>query len=113
MGKHFNTHRLVAQKLGWQAKIADIPAKDSGPMFTEVSCQRFFVTGAQSSFFTVTVPDQVQDLVETTTREQANVFQALIDKQLAAATQEQNARAQIYSSQVSKTKVLLWLKITR
>jgi hypothetical protein len=98
MQKHFNKHRLVPQKRGGQAKIAGILAKDSGPMFSEVSCQRFFVTGVQSSFFTVTVLDQVQDLVETTTRNQANVFQALIDEQLATATQEQDARAQIYSS---------------
>jgi hypothetical protein len=113
MGKHFNTHRLVARKPGRQAKIADIPAEDSGPMFSEVSCQRFFVTGTQSSFFTVTVPDQARDLVEATTRAQANVFQALIDEQLAAGTQEQDARAQIYNSQVSKTEVSPWLEKTR
>jgi hypothetical protein len=105
MGTHFNTHRLVPRKPGQQAKIAGIPAQDSGPMFTEVSCQRFFVSGAQSSFFTVTVPDQAQDLVEATPRGQANVFQTLINKQLAAATQEQDSRAQIYSSQVLKTEV--------
>ncbi|KAF2825538.1 hypothetical protein CC86DRAFT_419602 [Ophiobolus disseminans] len=113
MGKHFNIHRLVPRKLGRQAKIAGIPAKDSGPMFSGVSCQRFFVSGAQSFFFTVTVPDQAQDLVETTLRGQANVFQALIDEQLAAGTQEQHARAQIYSSHVSKTEVLPWLEMTR
>jgi hypothetical protein len=67
-------------------------------MFSKISCQRFFVTGAQSSFFTVTVPDQAEGLVETTLRGQANVFQALIDEQLAAGTQEQDARAQIYNS---------------
>jgi hypothetical protein len=37
MGKHFNTHRLVPRKRGGQAKIAGIPAKDNGPMFSEVS----------------------------------------------------------------------------
>jgi hypothetical protein len=113
MGTHFNTHRLVPRKPGRQAKIAGIPAQDNGPMFTEVSCQRFFVSGAQSSFFTVTVLDQARDLVEATPRGQANVFQALIDEQLAAAIQEQDARAQIYSSQVSKTEVSPWLEMTR
>ena len=55
MGTHFNIHRLAPRKPGRQAKIAGIPAQDSGPMFTEVSCQRFFASGAQSSYFTVTV----------------------------------------------------------
>jgi len=55
MGTHFNKHRLVSRKPGQQAKIAGIPAQDSGPMFTEVSCQRFFASGAQSSYFIVTV----------------------------------------------------------
>lgn len=82
-------------------------------MFTEVSCQRFFASGPQSSFFTVTVPDQAQGLVETTPRGQANVFQALVDEQLAAGTQEQDARAQIYSSHVSKTEISPWLEMTR
>jgi hypothetical protein len=113
MGKHFNIHRLVPRKRGGQAKIAGIPTKDNGPMFTKVFCQRFFVTGLQSSFFTVTVLDQAQGLVETTPRGQANVFQALVDEQLAAGTQEQDARAQIYSSHISKTEISPWLEMTR
>jgi hypothetical protein len=113
MQKHFNKHRLVPRKRGGQAKIAGIPAKDSGPMFSEVSCQRFFVTGPQSSFFTVTVLDQAQQLAESRPRGHANVFQALINKQLTAGIQEQDNRAQIYSSQVSKTEVSPWLDKTR
>jgi hypothetical protein len=59
MRKHFNIwHRLVPPKPGRPAKMVDIPAKDSGPVFREVYCQRFFVTGAQSSFFTVNDLDQ-------------------------------------------------------
>jgi hypothetical protein len=64
----------MPQKLGRQAKIAGIPAIDSEPMFAEVFCQRFFASGAQSSFFTVNVPDQVQDLVKTRPRGHADVF---------------------------------------
>jgi hypothetical protein len=113
MGRHFNIHRLVPRKPGRQAKIAGIPAQDSGPMFTEVFCQRFFVAGAQSSFFTVNVPDQVQDLVKARPRGHADVFRALIDAQLTAGNDEQDAQAQIYNSQVSKTEVSPWLEMTR
>jgi hypothetical protein len=82
-------------------------------MFSEVFCQRFFVTGAQSSFFTVHVPDQAQEMAKSRLRGHANVFRALIDEQLMAGNHEQDARAQIYSSQVSKTEVSPWLEITR
>jgi hypothetical protein len=80
MGKHFNVHRLVLRKPGRQAKIAGILATDTEPMFSEVFCQCFFVSGAQSFFFTVNVPDQVQDLVKTRPRGYADVYRALIDK---------------------------------
>jgi hypothetical protein len=92
---------------------ACVPAIDSEPMFTEVFCQRFFAAGAQSSFFTVNVLDQVQDLVKARLRGHADVFRALIDAQLTAGNDEQDARAQIYNSQVSKTEVSPWLKMTR
>jgi hypothetical protein len=82
-------------------------------MFAEVFCQRFFASGAQRSFFTVNVPDQVQDLVKTRPRGHANVFRALINKRLTAGNDEQDARAQMYKNQVSKTEVSPWLEITR
>jgi hypothetical protein len=113
MGKHFNVHRLVPRKPGRPAKIAGVPATDSEPIFTKVHCQRFFVSGAQSSFFTVNVLDQVQELVKSRPRRHANVFRALIDEQLTAGNEEQDAQAQIYNSQVSKTEVSPWLEITR
>ena len=113
IGTHFNVHCLVPRKPGWQAKIAGIPATDSRPMFAEVFCQRFFASGAQSSFFTVNVLDQVQDLVKARPRGHSDVFRALIDEQLTAGNKEQDARAQIYNSQVSKTEVSPWLEITR
>jgi hypothetical protein len=74
IGTHFNVHRLVPQKLGRQAKTAGVLAIDSEPMFTKVFCQRFFAAGAQSSFFTVNVLDEVQDLVKARPRGHANVF---------------------------------------
>ncbi|KAF2628300.1 hypothetical protein BU25DRAFT_458140 [Macroventuria anomochaeta] len=91
MGKHFNIHRLVPRKPGRQAKIAGISATDSEPMFTKVYCQRFFASGAQSSFFTVNVPDPVQELVKSRPRGHADIFRALIDEQLKAGNDEQDA----------------------
>jgi hypothetical protein len=82
-------------------------------VFREVSCQRFFISGVQSFFFTVNVPDQVQELVKNRPRGHADVFRALIDEQLTAGNHEQDARAKVYSSQVSKTEVSPRLEMTR
>ena len=47
-------------------------------MFAEVSCQRFFVSGPQSSFFLVTVNvhvlDTAQELVDSTLRGHVDVL---------------------------------------
>jgi hypothetical protein len=55
----------------------------------------------------------VQELVKSRPKGHANVFQALIDEQLTAGNEEQDAQAQIYNSQVSKTEVSPWLEMTR
>jgi hypothetical protein len=55
----------------------------------------------------------VQDLVKARPRGHADVFRALIDAQLTAGNDEQDARAQIYNSQASKTEVSPWLEMTR
>jgi hypothetical protein len=65
ISKHFNRHRLLPRKGGRPLGIADIPEEDEGPIFQEIHCQRFFVSGAQSSFFTVNAPNQAQDLVKS------------------------------------------------
>jgi hypothetical protein len=72
--QHFNSHRLLPRKRGRPGRVADIPEEDKGPMYHEVFCQRFFVTGAQSSFFTVSVATPVQELVKTRPREHADVY---------------------------------------
>lgn len=82
-------------------------------MYREVYCQRFFASCHQSSFFTVHVPTQVQELVKSRPRGHADVFRALIEEQLTVGTCEQDARAKIYNSQVSKTEVSPWLEMTR
>jgi hypothetical protein len=113
MGMHFNQLRLLPQKGGRQLRIADIPEEDKGPVFQEIYCQHFFVSGAQSSFFTVNVPNQMQELVKSRLRGHADAFWALIDEQLTAGNHEQEARAQIYNSQVSRTEVSPWLEMMR
>jgi hypothetical protein len=55
----------------------------------------------------------MQELVKSRLRGHADVFRALIDEQLTAGNYEQEARAQIYNSQVSKTEVSPWLEMTR
>jgi hypothetical protein len=112
--QHFNQqHRILPRKKGRLGRSITIPEEDQGLVHREIYCQRFFTSGHQSSFFTVNVPDQVQDLVRTRPRGHADVYGTLIDEQLIAGNDEQNAIAQVYSSQVTKTEVSLWLKITR
>jgi hypothetical protein len=55
----------------------------------------------------------VQELVKTRPREHADLYRALIDEQLTAGNYEEDVRAQVYSSQVSKTEVSPWLKMIR
>jgi hypothetical protein len=94
MHQHFNrSHRLVPTKPGRPAKVRDIAAEDSRPVFREVYCQRFFTSGAQSFFFTVNVPNQVQELVKNRPKGHADVFRALINEQLTAGNHKQDARA--------------------
>jgi hypothetical protein len=113
MNTHSNAHRLVARKRGQPAKLADIPEEDKRPMFREIYCQRFFIRGAQAKYFEVNVPSPVQELVKSRPRGHADVLRALIDEQLTAGNDEQDAQAQIYNSQVSKTEVSPWLEMTR
>jgi hypothetical protein len=70
------------------------------------------VRGVQASFFKVNVPNQVKELVKARPRGHADVFRALIDEQLTTRSHEQDARAKIYNSQVSKTEVSPWLHIS-
>jgi hypothetical protein len=49
MQTHFNKHRVIQQKQGRPGKVVSVP-EDEGPIYSEVSCQRFFSYGPQSSF---------------------------------------------------------------
>jgi hypothetical protein len=71
---HFNHHRLLPWKGGRPIGIADIPEEDEGPIFQEIHCKRFFISGVQSSFFTVTAPNQAQDLVKSGPKGHVDVY---------------------------------------
>jgi len=110
--KHFNKHhRSVPRKRGRQSKIADIPAMEKLPMTQDVFCQRFFVAGAQSSFFAVYVPPQKS--AREIPGQDAAICQAWVQEQLAKDSLEREVREKRYSSQVSKTEILPWLEKTR
>jgi len=112
--KHFNKHRLLPRKRGRPGKVASMP-EDEGPMFHEVFCQRFFASCAQSSFFAVHVPSQVQELVKSRLAQpsQNKLLKALIDEQLDLNNLEREVNAKTYSSQTTKTEVSPWLEMTR
>ncbi|PVH90072.1 hypothetical protein DM02DRAFT_678816 [Periconia macrospinosa] len=100
--RHFNQqHRIVPRKKGRPGRAIAIPEEDRGPIYREVYCQRFFTSGHQSSFFAVHVPTPLQGLVKSRSGGHADVYRALVDEQLAAGNDEQDARAQIYSSRVN------------
>jgi hypothetical protein len=113
MNTHFNVHRLVPRKRGQPLKLADTPEEDRRPMFKDIYCQRFFVRGAQAKYFAVNVPSEGQTLVKTRRRGHADLYRALINEQLTVGGHEQEARAEIYSSQVTETEVSPWLEMTR
>jgi hypothetical protein len=54
--------------------------------------------------------DYVQELIEAGRRGYVDLYRALIDEQLTAGNHEKDDRAQIFSSQVSKTKYRHGLK---
>ncbi|PSN58805.1 hypothetical protein BS50DRAFT_509763, partial [Corynespora cassiicola Philippines] len=112
--QHFNSHRLLPRKRGRPGKVADIPAEDEGPMFSEVFCQRFFVSGAQSSFFSVHLPSSVEkQATARPERRNADLLRALVAEQLDVETREREAKEHTYSSQTSRTEVSPWLEMTR
>jgi hypothetical protein len=80
-------------------------------MTQDVFCQRFFVAGAQSSFFALHVPPQ--ESARETPGQDAAIYQAWVQGQLAEDGLEREVREKVYSSQVSKTEISQWLEKTR
>jgi hypothetical protein len=65
----------------------------------------YVIYSAQSSFVTVNLPTQAQELAETRLSGHADLYRPLINEQLTAGNHGQNARVQIDSSRVSKPQV--------
>jgi hypothetical protein len=84
MQTHFNKHRIIPRKHGRPEKVVSVP-EDKGPIYSEVSCQRFFPYGAQSSFFGLCVPSAVQQLVKSRPSQPSQdteLYKALVEEQL-------------------------------
>jgi hypothetical protein len=113
MDRHFNQHRQLLRKPGRPKKIANIPEEDKGPIFKEVYCQRFFVSGHQSCFFVVHVLSKIQELKAKPYTSKANLLRAILAEQLHASQLEQQIVAQTYKSAMATTEVSPWLEMTR
>lgn len=77
-------------------------------MFYEVFCQRFFVAGAQSSFFAVHVPSQADKMVNIRRAQPSRnveLLKALVDEQLDLDTLEHEVVAKTSSIHTTKTEV--------
>lgn len=82
MQRHFNIHRAIPRRRGSQKKIPNAPAEDDGPMFQKVYYQRFFVSGPQSSYFTVSVPTEIKIREKSGPLDKADIVRALFDEEL-------------------------------
>lgn len=115
MQTHFNKHRIIKRKQGRPGKVVSVP-EDEGPIYSEISCQRFFSYGAQSSFFEVCVPSAVQELVKSRPSrpsQDTELLKALVNEHLHHNAVEQEVQPRIYCSQTTKTEVSPWLEMTR
>jgi hypothetical protein len=90
--------------------------EDEGPIYSEVSCQRFFSYGVQSSFFEVCVPSAVQQLVKSRPSQPSQdteLLKALVEEQLHHDAAEREFQAKTYCGQTTKAEVSPWLEMTR
>jgi hypothetical protein len=107
MQTHFNKHRIIPRKQGRPRKVVSVPG-DEGPIYSEVSYQRFFSYGSQNSFFKVCVPSAVHELVESQQsqpNQDTKLLKALVEEQLHHNAAERNIQAKTYCSQTTKTEV--------
>jgi hypothetical protein len=82
-------------------------------MFTEAYCQRFFIQGCQSSFFTVHVIPEFQNANKKPSGQKNDLLRTILNEQLHVNELEQQVITQTYSSSVTKTEVSPWLEMTR
>lgn len=113
MQRHFNIHRAIPRRRGSQKKIPNAPAEDDGPMFQKVYCQRFFVSGPQSSYFTVSVPTEIEIREKSGPLDKADIVRALFDEELERSGYEQQRSAPAYDDQSDRTNASPWLEMTR
>lgn len=113
MQKHFNVHRTIPRRPGAQKKVSSASAEDDGPMFRQVYCQRFFATGPQSSYFTVSVSTEIEKQRQSKSLVKADIVQALLVEELERSGYEQQRAAPTYGDQPSQINISPWLEMTR
>ncbi|KAH7042191.1 hypothetical protein B0J12DRAFT_208714 [Macrophomina phaseolina] len=110
--RHFNSsHRAQYRRVGRPSKVTGTLWKDEEPIFHEVDCQRFFVSGHQSSFQgTAKRITREEDL--TAIRE-GDIIRDIVNKQLSDNSLKFEKASLTFRDQTSKTEVSPWLDITR
>lgn len=82
-------------------------------MFQKVYYQRFFVSGPQSSYFTVSVPTEIEIREKSGPLDKADIVRALFDEELERSGYEQQRSAPAYDDQSDQTNASPWLEMTR
>lgn len=126
MKTHYNIHLPVRRRAGRPIpRVAGV-----SPEFYPVHCQRFFLTGKQSNFFAITLPEDLPEEVQRKKepaelleelvqeelqrkKEPAKVLAELVQEELQYGNREQQLSMQVYQNQATKTEVSPWLEMTR
>lgn len=115
--KHFrDEHVELKRPRGRQPKATAATA----PQWKQVSCQRLFVGGSKSQFFTVISPDEVQQGEEAQRRQdlaarlpEADYILSQVDEVLGQSNQEMNELENLILDDAATTEVSPWLEMTR
>lgn len=117
MQNHSNLHRAIQRRRGGQPRVPQDAEDDidAAPLWQEITCQRFFATGHQSSFFRVTTatPEVQGDQRPAPRLQKDELLRALIDKELDGSKRELEESAKVYLNRTTKTEVSPWLEMTR
>lgn len=117
LAKHFNDcHAEDKRAPGRPPKAAAVTA----PRWKEVSCQRLFVHGPKSGYFTVVSPTEVAEEEEAQRRQamaaelrEADFIRAQVNEALAKRDQETTGLDDVILDNAAPTEVSPWLEMTR
>ncbi|KAK4985284.1 hypothetical protein LTR66_008219 [Elasticomyces elasticus] len=90
------------------------------PHWTKVTCQRFFINGPGSGFFTVVSPVQLQEEEDARQRQEmapalseADFVKAQVDGMLEEGLREVDASGNLILDNAAQTELSPWLEMTR